>query len=99
MNDDDQNFPPVQINVSAAETAGLQRFPRIFYWDGTSLATRTKGQSIEYPMTRVENISNSSNYGGGDPFYQEFEREWFTKCQPVEKILVRPTCNSLHELP
>jgi Protein kinase domain len=76
-------------------------FPRVHQLDdGSSFNATKRGKSgshkIQYPLTTVEAMEQA--YDGADQTFQDFERDWFTQCEPILKITVRPTCNPMHEM-
>ena len=76
---------------TSAESIKNINFPRLFYWNEAFLSKRESNNSHEMILEELlETVQ--------DPYYRDFEKEWFTDCQPIETIPFYPTCNSLHEL-
>lgn len=81
-------------------------FPRIHFLDGgwrnsseninATTPAKEHTRKLRYPLSTGEALEQA--YNGSEVIYRDFERDWFTKCEPVQSITIRPTCNALHEM-
>ncbi len=92
------NGPTLEDGLEAIvymmNSSEFKSFPRIFYWH--EIHQPKQRYKMNDTMTTFETRDAAMN--GTEPLYNDCEKDWFTKCQPIQDIPVWPTCNSLHEL-